>query len=272
MIIYKVTNLINNKIYIGKTVQTLSLRKNGHKSSAINHKDNSYFHKAIRKYGIENFKWEEIDYSESEADLNEKEKYWILEYSKICKTYNLTKGGEGVSGLRHSEDSKLKMSQNMKGRRPWNTGLKHSEESKLKMSNSRRGITFGEDNPFYGKKHTDESLKKMSKSRKGIPNLKLRGRIITEETRKKLSDSHKGKTSPNKGKKIPNGSLAKMGEKNPMYGFVYSEEKRKIMSERISGDKNYFFGKKHSEETKFKMRETKRLNKLKREAELERLF
>ena len=53
MIVYKVTNLINNKIYIGKTVQTLKRRISQHKHDALKKDSQIKFHRAVRKYGLE---------------------------------------------------------------------------------------------------------------------------------------------------------------------------------------------------------------------------
>ncbi|MCK9571654.1 GIY-YIG nuclease family protein [Candidatus Pacearchaeota archaeon] len=78
MIIYKVTNLVNGKIYIGKTIRTLEQRQNEHYLAATDpHYEghNSVFHKAIRAFGIENFEWKTIDtvwFAESLALLENK--------------------------------------------------------------------------------------------------------------------------------------------------------------------------------------------------------
>ena len=104
-IIYKATNLINGKMYVGKTIKKLRERKSAHKHEASNCNDNRYFHKAIRKYGFENFKWEVIDYALSEEISFNMEKYYIKKLkTKAPIGYNLTDGGEGVSGY----ENKLK--------------------------------------------------------------------------------------------------------------------------------------------------------------------
>ncbi len=77
--VYKITNIINNKIYIGYTTRTLEKRFAQHLSCAeFEHGDGSYddyFKKAIRKYGKENFKPEVIEYSDDKNYLQEREKY-----------------------------------------------------------------------------------------------------------------------------------------------------------------------------------------------------
>lgn len=95
-IIYKVTNLINQKIYIGKT-NDLERRKKEHEQK----NNNSLIDRAIKRYGKENFNWEVIELVEKEKS-NDREKYWIKYYnsyfrSKNSNGYNMTKGGDGGS-------------------------------------------------------------------------------------------------------------------------------------------------------------------------------
>ena len=90
--IYKVTNKINGKVYIGQSVD-IGRRWREHMTV----KDDIYFHKAIQKYGVENFKWEVIEKCKKK-DLDEREIYWIEYYDSFNKGYNCTKGGDGNSG------------------------------------------------------------------------------------------------------------------------------------------------------------------------------
>ena len=93
--IYKITNSVNKKIYIGKTVRTVSVRFKEHLDRADENYQ-SYLYNAIRKYGQENFIVETIEEVNNE-DINEKEKYWIHFYQSNLKEngYNLTIGGDG---------------------------------------------------------------------------------------------------------------------------------------------------------------------------------
>ncbi len=90
--IYKVTNKINGKVYIGQSVD-IGRRWREHMTA----KDDIYFHKAIQKYGVENFEWEVIEQCKKK-DLDEREIYWIEYYDSFNKGYNCTRGGDGVSG------------------------------------------------------------------------------------------------------------------------------------------------------------------------------
>ena len=107
MIIYKATNTVNGKVYIGLTTRTLKQRKREHQLSAEHHNSISAFHYAIRKHGFEAFIWEEIDNAMFHEDLLEKEKYWIDYYDTFKNGYNPTLGGEGTIGaeLPKGEDS-----------------------------------------------------------------------------------------------------------------------------------------------------------------------
>ena len=106
MIIYKVTNLINNKVYIGQTIKTLEQRKNNHIKSA-NKENGFYFHKSLKKYGEENFKWQVICICPNIESLNEQEEYYITHYNSMNEGYNLTSGGENYT---RSEKTKRKIS------------------------------------------------------------------------------------------------------------------------------------------------------------------
>jgi hypothetical protein len=96
-IIYKVTNIINNKIYIGQTIRGINKRKAIHIYRALKKiEKNCYFHNAIRKYGIESFKWE-IVWKGAVKFLNKKEIEYIKKYKSYFiynKGYNLTRGGD----------------------------------------------------------------------------------------------------------------------------------------------------------------------------------
>lgn len=97
-IIYKATNLINKKVYIGQTTRTLEQRRKEHEKPS---KHNYLFQRAIRKYGKEAFSWQVIDKADDEVALNEKEVAWIAHYRSYKENgYNMTIGGDGVITFR----------------------------------------------------------------------------------------------------------------------------------------------------------------------------
>lgn len=98
MLIYKITNTINNKCYIGQTIKTAEERWKEHKTHAFGshpNDQNKTLYKAIRKYGIENFTFEVLqDNIETFEQLDKAEIYWIDFYNSFVKGYNETFGGQ----------------------------------------------------------------------------------------------------------------------------------------------------------------------------------
>lgn len=121
MIIYKITNLINNKVYIGKTIKSLEWRFKKHCYDARkNPNTKNHFHRALLFHGIENFKIEQIDSAKTKEELNEKEQYWINYYKAKELGYNMTYGGDGGNtyvALTEVElaDIKIKISEKNRG-------------------------------------------------------------------------------------------------------------------------------------------------------------
>lgn len=100
MFIYKITNKVNNKLYIGLTTHTIDKRFKEHIFAARSFKKlgrgkNSALYSAINKYGEINFKIEQIDTATDLNELKQKERYWIKTLNTIAHNgYNLIHGGE----------------------------------------------------------------------------------------------------------------------------------------------------------------------------------
>lgn len=95
MLIYKITNNINGKIYVGQTKHTLKTRFGAHKRSSRRKEVKSLISKAIKKYGEENFSIEQIDTAKNLTCLNKKEIFWIKSLnSQKPEGYNILKGGK----------------------------------------------------------------------------------------------------------------------------------------------------------------------------------
>jgi group I intron endonuclease len=186
MVIYKIENKINGRIYIGQTRMSVSRRIAKHIEK------NKYpIQKALNKYGLESFLVSIIDESPHQETLDEKEAYWIKFYDcKAPNGYNLTNGGMGVNGYKCTEENKQKF-------RELYTGRHHSEEAKKKISLAQIGKSRGigrklsEEHKqkirdrISGTHRSDETKKRMSKAQKG--------RVVSIETRKKMSEIFKGR-------------------------------------------------------------------------------
>ena len=159
--IYKITNQVNGKIYIGK--HSTDNLDDGYMGSGI------LIKKAITKYGIENFTKEYLAFCDNEDTLNYLEKFYIKKYKAREVGYNLTDGGDGSLGRKHTEETKQKMRDNhadFKGEKHPMYGRHLSEEHKAKLKQSI----------------TEETKQKMRESA-------LKKPPVSEETRKKLRDA-----------------------------------------------------------------------------------
>jgi len=156
--IYKVTNLHNNKIYIGCT-NNIEKRHSAHLSDCFNPSSKRHhftLYKAIRKYGIHNFKWDILGTCNSREELNVAEKICIEHFQSNNKIYgyNNTIGGDGGPvrlGMKHLQISidKMKVAQ---------ANLVISDEQRIKTSNTLKGH-----------KQTQESKDKKTKAHLGKP-------------------------------------------------------------------------------------------------------
>ncbi len=145
MLIYKITNKINSKIYIGQTVGTLADRWSDHSRPARGKNTaRSAISAAIKLYGKDNFTIEIVTKASSLVELNELEQRIIKEYGCLAPNgYNLLKGGDNREC--HPE-TKKKISATLKGRPIKNRmngapkGRKVSEERKARISKTMTGV------------------------------------------------------------------------------------------------------------------------------------
>ena len=195
-IIYGWYCTVTDKWYIGQTVNPEDRFKN-HINDAINKKDNIKFHNALRKYGLDKFVYCVLEENVLRDNLNMREIEWIEYYDSFYSGYNLTLGGDGITGYwrgkHHSMKSRIKMSESVKGIKNHNYNKPRTEETRQKISNKLKGRTF-----------SPESRIKMSESRKG--------KRMSEDTKKKLSDIFKGIRNPMHGKHHSIESIMKMRE------------------------------------------------------------
>jgi group I intron endonuclease len=257
MVIYKITNKVNGKIYVGKTVRSLQIRWRGHCQNC-NEGSSSSLHRSIRKYGKDSFSIEILDQGNSPAELNILEKLWIkkLQSYKSQIGYNLTFGGDGglkIPGLRKcSEETKTKISRALKGK-------KRSKEVREKMSQTRKGRRFSEEMKIRYSLAQKARYTKMKLL--GIPN-PLKGRKAwnkgipnSEETNRKIAVGNTGKVfSLERRKKL---SIANKGRH-------HSEEAKRKIGLAHKGSFGYWNGKHLSEKTKRKISLAKRKNMFRR--------
>jgi len=170
MIIYKCTNIINNKCYIGQTINSLQERINGHRYQT--RQDKRYaFHNALIKYGENNFEWEILCECTSKNELNDMEFHYIKQYHSHGTEYgyNMTWGGD-TPPIMYGDDNPSKRS-----------------DIRKKLSEGK----IGKMNPFYGKKHTQKSLLRMSKASQGKNNtLYGKSDIRTKSDKNRLKRYH----------------------------------------------------------------------------------
>ena len=163
--VYLITNLINNKKYVGVTTRSLKERWSEHTSKK---NDNRLITKAILKYGKENFGFELIKefFNITENKLLEKETFYIEKYDTLVpRGYNLVRHSDGK--LIVNEKTKKKLSIKCRGKKNGMFGKHHSEGMKRKSSDRVKKYQSGKNHPFFGKHHTKKSKIKISKSLKG---------------------------------------------------------------------------------------------------------
>lgn len=179
LIIYKITNSINNKSYIGYTKHSLDIRWEQHVSSALKTTSNRKFYNAIKKYGIDVWNREILLEVSTATDAKEKEIELIQQFNTYESGYNSTKGGDGNNGIIMSDESNLARSVALKGiPKSYDRMLnkKHALESKQKISKAHLGMK----KPWV--KWTPEQCKKRGMTR----------RALTEEQYNIIHQLHKG--------------------------------------------------------------------------------
>jgi group I intron endonuclease len=186
LIVYKVTNQVNGKVYIGQTIKSLAHRWRDHIFRANGGSD-YIFHRAIRKNGASNFVCETLCECSTKEEMNREESASIMRAgSKVPAGYNLTDGGEGMFGFTHSEESKAKISAAIKGRR-----LTEEHRARIGAANMGRKCSdlvlanFRKAN--CGRIYTDEHRAKIGAA--------VKGRKHSEETKEKIRQRLMGNTN-----------------------------------------------------------------------------
>lgn len=209
--IYLVTCELTGKWYFGQTIKSIQSRFNEHFRSAQRGSDHK-FHRAIRKYGEENFLVEEVltvsapTKEKLKAKLDFLEKHFIQKFDTRRNGYNSTDGGESKLGYVTSEETKRKIRFAQLGERGNRFGKKHSSEVIEKL----RKMNLGERNPMFGRKLSEETRRKMSESHR------ISAQLESPEQRKKRGDAMRGKPGINRGKKFSQEVRLKMSNSHKL--------------------------------------------------------
>ncbi len=182
MIIYKITNLINHKVYIGQTTRPIEERMYEYAAQSRKIRGNSAIHRSINRYKWKNFTYEILDIAETIDELNEKEKYYI----KNFESYNRKYGYNILEGGRNSKpgpETRKKMSEAHKG-------IKQSPEwieNRIHKAGSMEAQNYGRNKTLEEKQYLSENSPKF-----------WQGKNRSEETKEKISKTKLEKNITNK--------------------------------------------------------------------------
>ena len=135
MWIYKITNIQNNKVYIGQTIRPINDRFRRHINDALNNILDTHFARAIRKYGKDSFIIEEIDCASTQDELNKKERYWIQYYNAVNDGYNETDAINKCGGNTYKSKTEEEMRIIKEKIRQTKLGNKNPMAKKIKRTN-----------------------------------------------------------------------------------------------------------------------------------------
>lgn len=202
-----ITCSITLKRYFGQTVKNIYSRFREHVRSANKGSDHK-FHRAIRKYGEDNFTVEEVMWVEAptqkelKAKLDFLECHFIQRYDTKRNGYNSTDGGESKLGYVTPERTKEKIRNSQLGEKGNRFGKKHPQSVIIKL----RELNTGRNNPMFGRKLSVETCRKMSETHKRLAEQE------TPEQRRKRGDAWRGKPGINSGKTFSQEYRKKLSE------------------------------------------------------------
>ena len=139
MEIYKITNKINGKVYIGQTIRPVQYRFHRHINDAMRNIIDTHFARAIRKYGPDQWLLEVIDNAETQEELNQKEQYWIQYYNSVEEGYNETDAINKCGGNTYRSKTEEEMEVIKEKIRQTKIGNKNPMAKKIKRINIQTG-------------------------------------------------------------------------------------------------------------------------------------
>ena len=193
--IYLIKNIVNNKVYIGSAVN-IDNRWPRHRYDLKEGKHHSeHLQSAWNKYGEQSFTFEVLEEVSNQEHLLAYEQVYLDYYKsyEIDRGYNICKVAGSSLGIKHSEETRKKMSESknkpeaIEHMRKIKTGKKASEETRKKIKEARNKPEAIEHirKIISGKKHSEETRKKIGEANKR--------RIVSEETRRKIGEASKGR-------------------------------------------------------------------------------
>lgn len=227
-------------VYCGITTRSVEKRWQQHCYAAP--KSRYLLQRKISAHGADAFEVEHVASATSFENLKALEIILIDQFGTFSPGgFNLTRGGEGVLGLRFSEETLRRLGEARRGR-VW------TEEQKLRLRKTRSRTPH----PFLGRQHTPEARAKVSKKRKGVSvgeKNHFFGRKHTPETIKRIS----GPNNHRHGKKwTPEQRAERSGPGNPRFGQTQAPITREKIADAQRGAKNHNFGKPWSDERRAK--------------------
>jgi group I intron endonuclease len=188
--LYTVTNKVNGKVYIGRTVDPM-YRWRGHMYEASYGKKH-YFARALRKYGKDGFDWKVVSKTDSWEASGQEEIRRISEaHDNGVELYNTTSGGDGVLGYKFTEESTSRRVAKV-------TGRKNTAETKAKMSLAAKGRVIPQATrdkisaTLKGRKRDPEAIVKSADARRGMKNTDSHNQAIRRaKTGVPLSEAHR---------------------------------------------------------------------------------
>jgi hypothetical protein len=202
--IYKIINKIDDRYYVGRSLNIFGRIRLHFKLLSEGKHFNYKLQRAYNQFGRENFRWEIVENCLVE-EVSEREQTFLDECKSFPESnYNISYTSESIDvsneeirkrisvankGRKFTEEHKLKISLALKGikRNPI------SNETRLKMSKAHKGKLIGKLNPMFGKRFSDEQKEKWSDMRRGELNSNFGGKYMTENIRDKISNTLKRK-------------------------------------------------------------------------------
>lgn len=211
-VIYKIRNVVNDKFYVGSTVDSRKRFWAHRKALRLGNHDCLHLQRAWDKYGEDCFKFEIVEHLNAKEELYPAEQKWLDEYFGKPNCYNVSAHAD--SPMRDA-----------------------SPEIRAKLAEKTKAWLERDGHPRKGYKCTPEEIALSSERRKGKhagPDHYRYGKTVSEETRKKIGDTQRGKP------KAPGRTISPEGM-------------AKIRAAADAGHYSHWEGRKHSEESKLKM-------------------